>query len=104
MKTADIKTIDVLTKTWFDKINGNTYFAQKIVINYGRKNEKRLINGFQYGYSSYDYFALQFVQRELKLKTNLNNYELCGSHGKIILRSQTIKNCKKRDLYNIGNE
>ena len=37
MKTIEIKTIDVCTKTWFDKVNGNTYFAQEITLNFGNE-------------------------------------------------------------------
>ena len=104
MKTRDIKTIDVLTKCWFDKINGNTYFAQRIVINRGKKNEKTIINRFQYGYGSFDHFAKQCVMRELNLKTDLNkNYTLCGYNGKIRFYNEVIKNCKKRELVHIDD-
>lgn len=57
MKVSDIKTIDVQTKTWFDKVNGNTYFAQRITLNFGMDNEFEFINPFQYGYSSFDFFC-----------------------------------------------
>jgi hypothetical protein len=102
MKTKDIKTIDVITKTWFDKVNGNTYFAQRITINRGRKNETTFVNQFQYGYSSYDYFAKQCVKETLNLKTDLNrNYELFSSK-KIRFYNEVIRNCKKRDLTHIA--
>ena len=103
MKTKDIKTIDVITKTWFDKVNGNTYFAQKITINRGRKNECVIFNPFQYGYSSYDHFAKKFVMEKMNLKTNLvNDWNLCSTHGKIRFYNEVIKNCKKRDLTHIS--
>jgi hypothetical protein len=103
MKTKDIKTIEVITKTWFDKVNGNSYFAQKIMINFGRKNETTLINDFQYGYSSFDYFALQCITEKLGLKTDLNkNHSLFGSDGVIKFRNEIIRGCKKRDLLHIG--
>lgn len=62
MKIQDLKTIDVKTLTWFDKVNGNTYFAQEITLNFGMQNEKTLINPFQYGYSSFDYKAIELVK------------------------------------------
>ena len=37
MKARNIKTIDVNCKEWFDKLNGNSYFAGTISINYGLK-------------------------------------------------------------------
>ena len=102
MKARDIKTIDVITKTWFDKVNGNTYFAQRITINRGRKNEIVLTNPYQYGYSSYDWFAADFVMRELNLKTNLHKYPICGYRNcKILFNNEVIRNCKKRELLHI---
>ena len=38
MTLKQIKTIDVNCLEWFDKINGNSYFAGEIIVNYGRKN------------------------------------------------------------------
>ncbi len=104
MKTRDIKTIDVITKTWFDKINGNTYFAQRIIVNRYKKNETVIINHFKYGYSSYDYFAKNRVMEALNLKTDLNkSYNLCGygSSSKIRFNNEVITKCKKRDLLHI---
>ena len=58
------QTIDIHTYTWFDKINCNTYFAQEIVLNYGTEQEQSFKNKFQYGYSSFDYFALEFLKKQ----------------------------------------
>lgn len=104
MKTRDIKTIDVITKTWFDKINGNTYFAQRIIVNRYKKNETVIINPFQYGYSSFDHFAKKRVTEALNLKTDLNkSYDLCGYSSKSNIRfnNEVITKCKKRDLLHI---
>ena len=79
------QTIDIHTYAWFDKINGNTYFAQEIILNYGQDGELTIYNHFQYGYSSYDFFALEFLRKqgiaipvnrdELKEKFIIRNYE-----------------------------
>ena len=58
------QTIDIHTYKWFDKINGNTYFAQKIILNYGQDGELTVYNPFQYGYSSYDHVALEFLRKQ----------------------------------------
>lgn len=58
------QTIDIHTYKWFDKINGNTYFAQEIVLNYGTEQEQSFKNKFKYGYSSFDYFALEFLRKQ----------------------------------------
>ena len=44
-----IKTIDVNCKEWFDKINGNSYFAGTVTLNYQMENETKFILPFQYG-------------------------------------------------------
>ena len=78
-------TIDIHTYKWFDKVNGNTYFAQEIILNYGTEQEQRFKNKFQYGYSSYDHVALEFLRKqgisipkhyqELKDSFIIRNYE-----------------------------
>jgi len=51
MKTIkSIKTVDLTTLEWFDKVNGNTYFVSRIVVNYGMKDQAAFIDQFQYGY------------------------------------------------------
>lgn len=104
MKAKDIKSIDVITKTWFDKVNGNTYFAQRIIINWGLKNERILVNRFQYGYSSYDYFAKKYIKEALNLRVDIvNDYKLCSSCGKIKFTNEVVKNYKKRELLHIDD-
>ena len=58
------QTIDIHTYTWFDKTYGNTYFAQEIVLNYGTEQEQCFKNLFQYGYSSFDNYALEFLRKQ----------------------------------------
>ena len=100
MKTTDIKTIDIKTLKWFDKTYGNTYFAQEITLNYGMPDAETLYNPFQYGYSSYEHEALQFLHKQgLFLEaTNMWNVRL---NFNVIIRSNE-EYAKKRDLINIG--
>ena len=95
---AKVKTIDINTLTWFDKVNGNTYFAQEIIINFGLKTKKVYYNNFQYGYSSYEHEAIDFLFKEKVVSTN-NAYELSKT---IVIRNNLIRDCKKRDLINIS--
>lgn len=99
MKTKDIKTIDILTKTWFDRVNGNTYFAQRITINYGMDNEFEFINPFQYGYSSFVNFAFQKISKHFE-DFNFNSSHELRQSG-IVLRHNEHNNCKKRELRDI---
>ena len=105
MNARDIKTIEIDTRTWFDKVNGNTYFAQIITVNFGRKNETTIINPFQYGYSSFEEFALKHVAKVLKLRKPLDVYK--WKDGKLTknfaLRSTVRRGCKKRELLHIAD-
>lgn len=58
MKTIkSIKTVDLTTLEWFDKVNGNTYFCSRIVVNYGMTDQSVFIDPFQYGYGSSSEFT-----------------------------------------------
>jgi hypothetical protein len=51
MKTAtNPKRIHVSARTWFDRVNGNTYHAAIITVNEGMKNETVIKVPFTYGY------------------------------------------------------
>lgn len=105
MKTRDIKTIDVNAMEWFDKINGNSYFAANIVINYGMKNEVHLKLPFQYGYGGhYRHMAYNKIRKELncfkKYDRNTSYWRAYENEG-IIHRHSIKENCLKRELTNI---
>lgn len=46
----NIKTIDINGLEWFDKINGNSYFSARVIIDYKLPTEKTVLVPFQYGY------------------------------------------------------
>jgi len=94
--TTQVKTIDINAKQWFDKINGNSYFAGLITINFGQTDEESIKIPFQYGYGdSYRYEALKTLQCLGYI--TVNNTADLRDQG-IILRSNIEKNCKKREL------
>ena len=68
MKLENIKTIDVQTKEWFDKVNGNSYFASIITLNFGMPDEVELRNKFQYGYETqHEYQAAEAISKHIGL-------------------------------------
>lgn len=94
-----IKTIDINAKEWFDKVNGNSYFAGVVTVNYGMKSERRFIMPFQYGYGSqFEYEALNVLIKE-KLATSENHslWKYCKDN-KIIYRYNLKQNCLKKEL------
>jgi len=103
MKTLKIKTIDIQSKEWFDKVNGNSYFSSQITLNFGMKNQQNIFLPFQYGYGDHSYYMAGQELSRLKLIKpdpksmffSLWNY--C-KENKIILRTSKRENCLKREL------
>jgi hypothetical protein len=98
-----IKTIDINAKEWFDKVNGNSYFAGTITLNYGMKSGETFLMPFQYGYGS------SFEQEAKATLTQFNKISGAWSQplsmycreNKILYRSSIIENCKKKELKEI---
>jgi hypothetical protein len=94
-----VKTIDINVKEWFDKVNGNSYFAGEVVVNYGMKSEIIFNMPFQYGYGE------QYVQeattilnhKDLTKAENFCLWRYCKDN-KIILRTNKEENCLQREL------
>ena len=45
--TTQIKTIDIDCKEWFDRINGNSYFAGTVTVNFQMEDEQTFNIPFQ---------------------------------------------------------
>lgn len=104
MRTRDIKTIAVNCKEWFDKVNGNSYFAGEIIVNAGKKNEKQIKIPFQYGYGDfYRYKAFETIKKELnyfKKVDERTSYWSAYNQYKIKATHHIKTNCLKRELLN----
>jgi len=99
-RKAKIKTIDVNVKEWFDKVNGNSYFAGVATINYGMKSEREYKMPYQYGYGDhYKDMALVLLKQEKEIPIDAKPalWSYCQDNN-IILRASKQENCKKRDL------
>src|SRR3990167_6471992 len=101
-----IKTIDVYALEWFDRANGNSYFAGEVIINYGMKSVKSILMHFQYGYEPHyrdaGFSALINANLIKDAETYDNSarealHQYCERKN-IILRTTKNENCKKRDL------
>lgn len=103
-KIRIIKTIDVNAYEWFDKINGNSYFSAKVVIDYALPTYREFRVHFQYGYGEqYLYAALKEIKkaypRNKKIQSCDHFWQLRNLG--IILRTNKRTGCKKRDLLDI---
>ena len=94
-----IKTIDLNFKEWFDKINGNSYLAGNVIINYATEEEEILTCKFQYGYGSqYEQSALEILQENGYINKSFTAlWQYCKDFN-VILRKSMHRNCLKREL------
>ena len=98
MKT--IKAIEVNAKEWFDRLNGNSYFAGNIYVEFEGGRVDEILMPFQYGYGSqyvheakglltqFDYISSEYGQ-------NLRSY--CEAHN-IKFNINFRPNCLKKEL------
>ena len=100
MKTAKIKTIDVNFKEWFDKVNGNSYCAGIVTINYGMKSARTLKCHFEYGYGEHyiDIASRRLVDAHLITKDRMTALWRYCEENNIILRANIQRGCLKREL------
>jgi len=99
------KTIDVNCMEWFDKVNGNSYFAGTVTINYGMEDEARFYMPFQYGYGTqYEQEANKELQERGYIVAPEKYWPLSRTARElgIIYRHSLTKDCKKRDLLAIN--
>jgi len=96
-----IKTIDITAYEWFDKINGNSYFAGEVVINFGLSDSRAFKMPFQYGYGDhYREMAKERLIKEglLPKKYKTSAFWNVSDKMGIVIRYTKHENCLKRDL------
>ena len=100
-----MKTIDINSKEWRDKINGNSYFSGLVIIDFGMKSEEVFLMPYQYGYGSqYEQEAKAILTYANKISTQYETlYSYCKREN-IILSSNIIRGCKQRELKEIEKE
>lgn len=99
MRISQLKTIDIQTLTWFDKVSGNTYFANVITLNYGLPTCETINQGFRYGYSGFDYKAYEAIKEHFKKDKEFSLYDYIDKKN-IVVRHSIIDSLK-RELKNI---
>lgn len=100
-----IKTLDITVKEWFDKVNGNSYWSSRAIVNYGMKTEKTIVSQFDYGYGSHGENATWGnLKRIFKIEDNSPYPSMYCKENGIIYRYSKIKDCRKRDVVAFGKE
>jgi len=103
MKLSELKSIDIYAKQWRDKVNGNSYFSARVVLNLEQENELIIEIPFQYGYEE-AYFhesidAVKYLFPSSRwFKESLQTWQAKDLY-KFELNYGIIKDCKKSDLY-----
>lgn len=101
-----MKTIDINAREWFDKVNGNSYFAGTVTVDFGTPEEQTFNMPFQYGYGDQYKQKAGAVLDKAGLLPDVERYQsgciqplwsYCRDRG-IILRSHIQTGCRKRDL------
>lgn len=100
-RRTKIKTVDVSALKWFDRINGNMYFAGWIDINYGMKGERNYIMRFQYGYDrQWEHAAMDTLRDKEGIDMD-EKYTYVGQwcrESGVIYRGHVWADCKKAEL------
>lgn len=100
-----MNSLDVIAKEWFDKVNGNSYFSGRVIVDYGQQTEKHFDMPFQYGYGSqYETEAVKTLHmndllKECSVMQSLSRY--CRENN-ILFRSSIERGWKKRDVKAFG--
>jgi len=96
---SKVRTIDINALEWFDRVNGNSYFAGVVSVNYGMPSVVEFKMPFQYGYGdSYRDAGLRLLVEKGLIDTS-KEWELRDKG--IIIRGNIVKGCKQRELKNI---
>ena len=97
------KTIQIIGKQWFDKINGNSYFSTRVFFD----NILVLLLPFQYGYGDqYIYASFEKIKKEKLIKdvdVSVTLWELCEKNN-ITYLATLHKNCKKSEVKTFGGK
>lgn len=99
-KTKKTNKIIITAKEWYDRINGNSYYAVKIEL----ENETLFIP-FSYGYEeAYLYAAITLLIKENYLPATVQTvwmFKKYCDENKIVLHYAIQRNCLKRELKNL---
>jgi hypothetical protein len=99
----NVKTIYIKAKTWFDKVNGNSYFSAVIILNYEQNDESSLSIPFEYGYwdqyidSAKDLLFKEGVLKDFPDRHITPLWRYCQDNN-ICLRTSIEKRCLKREV------
>lgn len=101
-----INTIDVIALEWRDKINGNSYFAGTVTVNFALPDERTYYMPFQYGYGDHYQDMAFALLREVGEITDMKRHENgmwtsrweWAKENGVIVRYTKHEKCKNSEL------
>ena len=91
-----MKTLDINARSWYDKVNGNSYFSAEIVLDYGTETERRYFLPFQYGYGDhYQYETINELKRQKEIDNKITMLYQLRDEQNVIVRSSKIDTLKR---------
>jgi len=102
MKANELRSVIISSREWRDKTYGNTYYAARVMLNFGMDNAEEFYMDFRYGYGNQaEYDAIREIAKQLNVNfdgfnTFKNIYNNFGYYIKV--DTQITQNCKKKDL------
>jgi hypothetical protein len=96
-------SLQIITKEWFDKVNGNSYFASRVY-----QNGKVIAYiPFQYGYGSqHEWVCREFADKRFS-NIEKNSFGICKYRNRefrLFNQVELIENCRKRDCEAWGKQ
>jgi hypothetical protein len=91
-----MKTLDINARSWYDKVNGNSYFSAEIVLDYGTETERRYFLPFQYGYGDqYQYETINELKRQKEIDDKISMLYQLRDEQNVIVRASKIDTLKR---------
>ncbi len=91
-----MKTLDINARSWYDEVNGNSYFSAEIVLDYGTETERRYFLPFQYGYGDYyQYETINELKRQKEIDDKISMLYQLRNEQNVIVRASKISTLKR---------
>jgi hypothetical protein len=91
-----MKTLDINARSWYDKVNGNSYFSAEIVLDYGTETDRRYFLPFQYGYGDhYQYETINELKRQKEIDNKITMLYQLRDEQNVIVRASKIDTLKR---------
>jgi len=93
---AFTKVIEIATREWFDKVNGNSYWSAHVFVNTSPDARDAYVFTFQYGYDRHGESVVLDTLTKLGAIPSARHYDLKDAGVMVISHKRT--GCRKSEL------